>query len=367
MPRFMILDKTLVERVNPMNIVKNAVGQDLLGKKSKPFLLVGLVALLILVPTMLEFGIILPRSRYILLLLCIMCIYTVATSGLDILFGYTGQISLGHAGFYAIGAYMSVLMSHKTFGFSAWFGFTLPPILTIFLASLIAMVFGILLALPAAKLVYHFLSLLTIAFGQLIYLALSSFPEVTNSFLGITSIPPISLFGFAFDSYYSFYLLALFLTVLLLVTKTNIIQSRVGRSFIAIRENHLAANGCGINVQYYKIMSFAISAFFTGLAGALYAHLIGFISPESFMYAQSIIFLTMLIFGGNGNLAGPIMGAVVITVIQEALQSARNYQMLIYGFFLLITILFLPKGIYGIIQLVRKLHRKAAVKQHANT
>ncbi|HHT25077.1 MAG TPA: branched-chain amino acid ABC transporter permease, partial [Clostridiaceae bacterium] len=144
--------------------------------------------------------------------------------------------------------------------------------------------------------------------------------------------------------------------------KQRIINSRVGRALIAIRDNQLAANGCGVNVQKYKIISFALSAFFTAYAGAMYAHLVTFISPESFQYAQSVLFLTMLVFGGNGNLWGPVWGAVVITLVQEGLQSLQDYQMLIYGLFLLIAVTFLPQGLYG---LVRKLishigHKKGA-------
>ncbi|MFV0351262.1 MAG: branched-chain amino acid ABC transporter permease [Oscillospiraceae bacterium] len=307
-------------------------------------------------------SLVLGDSNYFLFLLCIMGIYVVATSGLDILFGYTGQMSLGHAGFYAIGAYASVLLSHKSFGISQWLGFSIPPLLSIFIAAFIAALFGIVLALPAAKLVYHFLALLTIAFGQLVYLFISSFPQVTNAHLGITGVEPISIFGFAFDTNIKFYFFVLAVVILLLVIKNNIIRSRTGRGFIAIRENQLAANGCGVNVRRYKIVAFAISAFYTGLAGALYVHFIGFISPESFVYAQSVLFLTMLVFGGNGNLLGPILGAFTITIVQEALQGAKNYQMLIYGAFLLVSIMFLPKGIYGLfrklVALVGKSRRK---------
>ncbi len=318
------------------------------------------VALLVLVPTLMNFEI-LPKNNYAFLLLSIMCIYAIATSGLDILFGYTGQMSLGHAGFYAIGAYLSALMSMTSGerGFQAWFGFSIPPIVSIFVAAFVAMLFGILLALPAAKLVFHFLSLLTIAFGQLIFLAIASFPDITNSYGGLISIPMISIFGYKLSSYYSYYLFALALVVVFLIIKRNIINSRVGRGFIAIRENQWAANGCGVNVRRYKITAFAISAFYTGLAGALYAHLVTFISPESFVYAQSILFLTMLVFGGNGNLLGPIAGAVVITVVQEGLQEAMDYRMLIYGVFLLIAILFLPKGLYSFAEKLKGMIQKA--------
>jgi len=306
--------------------------------------------LLLVIPAMLNFGIVFSANSYLIFLMCIIMIYAIATSGLDLLFGYTGQISLGHAGFYCIGAYASALLSHPSYGLGKWLGITISPIISIFLAALLAMGFGILLSLPATKLVQHFLSLLTIAFAQLVYLAVSSFPEVTNGFLGIATIPYINLFGIELDNNYKFYMFLLVVVVLVLVVKTNIVKSRVGRCFIAVRENQLAANGCGVDIRKYKITAFALSAFFTGISGALYAHLVTFISPESFMYAQSVIFLTMLVFGGNGNLLGPILGAAIITSSQEMLQAFRDYQMLIYGGLMLVSILFLPKGLYGLLR-----------------
>jgi len=346
-----------MNKLSKPNFFKSDIGKVLIAAS--------IVGLAVLVASMFEFGFIINRNRFILLLFGLVAIYTIAVSGLDVLFGYSGQISLGHAGFYAIGAYVSVLLSHPRMGLSEWVGFSLPPVLTIFLAGFVAMGFGVIVAFPASKLVAHFLALLTIAFAELVYLAIVSFPDVTRAFLGITGIPPISLFGFAFNTNYLFFLFALGLTLIFLLIKQRIIHSRIGRVFIAIRENPLAANGVGVKLQNYKIMAFAISAFFTGVAGALYAHMIGFISPETFMFAQSVIFLTMLVFGGAGNLIGPIVGVVVIVALQEGTQFWPQGRMLIYGVFLLVTILFLPKGIYGIVEPAKKLIRKVVSKPNA--
>ncbi|HHV12696.1 MAG TPA: branched-chain amino acid ABC transporter permease [Clostridiales bacterium] len=319
--------------------------------KSKKSIAIAAVALLVIVPFMMEHNIILRQSKYFYLLLSFICIYTIVTSGLDILFGYTGQVSFGHAGFFCIGAYASVLMSHPEWGFGKWFGITLPPILTIFLAALIAALFGILLSIPANKLVFHFLALLTIAFNYLVLLAVSNFAELTNGYIGITRVPEINIFGFSFStisSKYKYYYLVLFFTILFLIVKQHIVNSRIGRGFISIRDNLMAANGCGVNIRYYKTMSFAISAFYVGFAGALYAHMIGFISPDTFVQNTSVIFITMLLFGGSGNLLGPILGATIITTIQESLQPLADYRMLIYGIVILIIILFQPKGIVGL-------------------
>lgn len=260
-----------------------------------------------LIPILMVLGV-LPRNEYSILLLCFICIYIIACSGLDILFGYTGQMSLGHAGFYAIGAYVSALLSlqNSQYGTEAWFGFSLPPFFSMFVAALLAAIIAALLAIPATKLVYHFLALLTIAFGMLMFLVISMFPKITNGYSGLINIPQISFFGFTLNNNIRYYFYSLIMVIVFLFLKQRIINSRVGRALIAIRDNQLAANGCGVNVQKYKIISFALSAFFTAYAGAMYAHLVTFISPESFQYAQSVLFLTMLVFGGNGNLWGPV-------------------------------------------------------------
>lgn len=320
-------------------------------KNKKAIIYVIIVALLVLIPLMMKNNFILKDSKYLYVLLCLICIYTIATSGLDILFGYTGQISFGHAGFFCIGAYGSVLLTHSKWGIGKWFGVTLPPIVSIFIVGLIAAAVGALLAIPASKLVFHFLSMLTIAFNQLIYLVANNFSWLTNGSVGITSVPAVTVLGISFStikSKFMYYYLVLFFAVLFLIIKTHIVDSRVGRGLIAIRENRLAANGCGVNVAKYKIMSFAISAFYVGFAGGLYAHMIGFISPDTFVQNTSVIFITMLLFGGSGNLFGPILGAAIITFIQEASQSLADYRMLIYGIILLLIIQFQPQGIVGL-------------------
>ena len=316
-------------------------------KKLSAAVILGLVAL---VPFMMEKNIIFRQNKYFYVLICLIGIYSIATSGLDILFGYTGQISFGHAGFFCIGAYGSVLLSHKSWGISLLGVSPLPPIVSILIAGLIAAVIGALLAVPASKLVFHFLSLLTIAFNQIMLLFVANFPQLTNGYVGITGIPMIQIFGIDFStrkSKFMYFYLVLFFLAVLLILKQNLVHSRVGRGLIAIRENTMAANGCGVNLKKYKIISFAISAFYVGIAGALYAHMIGFISPDTFVQNTSVIFITMLLFGGSGNLVGPVLGAMVITFIQEGFQALANYRMLIYGTVLLLLILYQPTGIAG--------------------
>ena len=296
-------------------------------------------------------------QQYLLTLLNFVCMYMISVSGLDILFGYSGQISLGHAAFYAAGAYTSALLTTKL-GVPVW--------IAIAAACLVALILGIIVALPASKLIHHFLALLTISVGQLVYIVLSR-AQFTNAMTGIRSIPKISIFGFHLKNKYAFLIFMILMVALFLLIKQRIVYSRVGRAFQAIRENPVAANGIGINVQKYKIMAFAISAVFTGFAGAMYAHFVGFISPETFTSSQSVMFLTMLLFGGMGTFSGPLIGAAIVTFLNESLQVLGSYRMMVYGAFILAVLLFLPHGISGIIDILRQRLARRKEPDHADT
>lgn len=288
------------------------------------------------------------RERYLAMILDYICIYAIAVTGLDLLFGYTGQVSFGQAGFYAIGAYGSTLLS---------INLGVPPIISIFLGAIIALFFGLVIAFPASRLVKHFLSLLTIAFGQMVYTFIVGASWLTKGPSGITRIPKVGIFGLQIGGsrgYQSYFWLVAVMLVLVLIIKRNIIRSRIGRAFIAVRENPHAAAGMGINVAKYKIMAFGISAFLAGLAGALYAHMVGFISPDTFTNTQSNMFMTMLLFGGIGTMVGPLIGATVITVMQQLLQSFASAQTLIYALFILVVLFFLPNGTVGLYGKLRK-------------
>ena len=281
-------------------------------------------------------------------------IYLIAVSGLDIVFGYCGQISMGHAAFYAIGAYGSALISDH---------FHLPVILSMFIAPVIAALIGALLAYPASKLVFHFLSLATIAFGEIVYqLVLQSPSGITGNAVGYPT-QSVDLGFIKLNTSFKFYYLALVFVVLFLIAKSNMVKSRVGRAFVAIRENAHAAEGMGIDVRKYKVIAFSVSAFFTAFAGGMYAHSVGYISPDTFTNKQSVMFITMLLFGGTASKAGPIIGAIAVLLLNEALRSLENMQMLVYGVLLLCVILLLPGGIFGMVKdIFYKLTKKGGPK-----
>ena len=290
--------------------------------------------------------VLLGSQPYVILNICLIGIYVLAVSGLDLLFGYSGQISLGHAAFYCIGAYTSAILS-ANYGITPW--------ITVFLGGLLSAGIGALLAFPASKLVGHFLSLLTISFGMLMYnIVANLLPDLTGGFVGFSGIPTFSIAGYEIAERQAFFFIILAFVVVFLVIKQRILASRTGRALVAIRENVVAANGMGIHVRNYKILVFAISAFYTGVAGALYAHMIGYISPDTFVHNQSVLILTMLLFGGSGSFVGPIIGAATITVLNELLQQFSAYQTLIYGIFILVVVLFMPGGLTKLFRELRK-------------
>ena len=283
------------------------------------------------------------NNAYIMLILCLSGIFVIASTGLDLLFGYSGQISIGHAAFYAVGAYTSAILSTK-FGVNVWIG--------ILLGGVLATVFAALIAIPISKLVHMFLALVTIGIGELTYQAIINLPEITGGFQGVKMIPMPRIGSYVFDGS-SYYYVVLAFVILSLIVKQRIVDSRIGRAFIAIRENTEAANAMGINVKYYTTVAFASSALFTGIAGALYAHYVGFISPESFTLDQTVLFLTAVLCGGMGTFSGPIIGSLVIITINETIQALGAYQMLVYGIFIVVAVIYIPEGLVGGVKLIQ--------------
>lgn len=285
--------------------------------------------------------VVLSNEKYLMVLLTTTALNVMIASGLDILFGYSGQISLGHAAFYAMGAYGTAILS-KTVGWNPW--------ITIFAASIVTTMIAFLFALPITRLVFMFLSLVTIALGEIVYqIIVNFFPDVTGGTTGFSGIPKFSIFGFVIRERAHFLMVVLVFMVLGIIFKQALIKSRVGRAFVAIRENTVAAGGMGINVRLYKAIAFAVSAFYTAMAGALFAHFMGYISPETFSRQTSTTFITMVLFGGSGTVAGPILGASILSIVSELIQAFGQYQMIIYGALIIIIVLFAPQGLVGIL------------------
>lgn len=323
----------------------------MLSKKNKTLTFAALGALVAALPFVVK---LVAGNQYPVMILCIMMIYIIAVSGLDILFGYSGQISLGHAAFFTIGAYTTGLLNMY---------FNIPLYITIPCGAILPTIIGALLAYPASKLKFHFLSLATIAFGEITYYFLYCSPGgFTKDFKGI-NVVGINFLG---DNYTRWYFFLLIFVVLVLLGKTSLVNSRTGRAFTAIRENTHAADGMGINVRKNKVIAFAVSAFLMGLAGSLYVHFIKYISPETSMQKQSVLFLTMLLFGGTASLVGTVLGVASIEILIECIRPLQEYQMLFYGVLLLIVIVALPGGLYGGIKdIIVAFQRRKLIKEQA--
>ncbi len=281
-------------------------------------------------------------------LLILIGINIIVALGLNLLTGYTGQVSLGHAAFFAVGAYASAVLTGK-FGISFWLA--LPA------AGLVGAVFGIIVGLPALRLKGLYLAIATMGFGFIVEEIIVQWEGVTNGVNGLSPKRPfLGSISLASDqAYYYLVLVTVFLAILVL---KNLLRTSSGRAFLAIRDSEIAAESMGINLSVYKTASFCISAFYTGIAGALFAHFMRFIGPENFTIMESISFLVMILVGGLGSVHGSVFGAVFITFLPEGISLSKDYlpafigqqaglQAAVYGLILLLFIRFEPMGLYG--------------------
>lgn len=297
---------------------------------------------------LLVIAIILPMtgiSNYWLHVLNIGGIFAICTLSLNLLTGCTGLFSVGHIAFYGIGAYTAAVLATK---------FDMPFLVCVLCAGLMAMVWGIILGMPALRLKGLYLAISTLAFGEIAYRVFLNWEAVTNGSRGILGIKaPILNLGFLeinFKTYKTYYYIVLIFLVLMIIFTRNIIHSRTGRALLSIRESEIAAQALGVNTVRYKIIAFATSAFFAGIAGSLYAYEVHFISPESFVSAESTSVLAMMVVGGIGSIAGSIAGAFVLTMIPELLRSVGDIRLVLYGAAIVAIIIFAPKGLGGAIE-----------------
>jgi branched-chain amino acid transport system permease protein len=279
------------------------------------------------------------RNEYILNTAVFAGIYVILASSLNITNGYTGLFSFGHAAFYGIGAYTAAILATR---------FRFPFLLTLPLSGVAAGIFGAAIAFPTLRLKGIFLALVTIGFQQITYLVIMNWVSLTRGPMGIPGIPPVSFFGFDLKSNFHYYYLILFLDGVVLFLISRISDSRVGRTFIAIREDEVAAQSISINIFRTKVLSFVLATFFAGLAGAFFAHHARFVSADSFRLEETFLILTMLVVGGMGSIPGPVIGAIFLVILPELFRFLAEYRGVIYGIILIATILFRPQGIAGV-------------------
>jgi branched-chain amino acid transport system permease protein len=308
-----------------------------MGKQNKVYLL-----LFALVVFALPFFL---RNNYYLMVLNISALNILVVIGLNLLMGFAGQISLGHAAFFGLGAYLSGILT-TTYGFPIW------PTLLLAMALTAGVAFGI--GIPTLKLEGHYLVMATLGFNVIVYIFMLQLEPVTGGPSGFSGIPRLELSGFIFDSDRKYYYLLWAVSTGALLLSLNLIHSRVGRAMAALRQNEIAARCAGIDTEAYKVKIFVLSAVMASLAGSLYAHYITFISPGTFSFFYSLQVVTMVLVGGMGSLWGSVFGALLLTLLPEALHAVKEYNVLVYGLILMGVLVFFPHGLLtGIAEILR--------------
>ena len=286
-------------------------------------------------------------SEYALSQFTFIGIYAIVCLGLMLLSGFTGQVSLGHAGFLAMGAYTEAWLQSM-----GW-----PFVLSLTMSALVAGVTGILVGLPALRIKGMYLAIATLAFGFIIEEAVVHAESITGGNAG-RQLEKLVIAGIDFDDGTNYYYLVTAITVLCVLCVLNLLRSPTGRAFVAIRDSEVSAQSMGINLAYYKGLSFAISAALAGIAGALYAHKIQFLSPEQFSLIQSVDLLLLVVVGGLGFVHGAFLGAIFLITMPQLIAIAKDWlppaigqaaglQAVVYGVVLVAFVLFEPLGLYG--------------------
>ena len=273
-------------------------------------------------------------------------IFGVLALSLNLLLGYTGQLSLGHAAFFGIGAYTSALLTLKL-EWPVW------PALAAAVA--LAAAAGWLIGRLALKLRGAYFVLVTISFAGVISLVSVNWIELTNGPLGLPGVPAPEIWGWSLRSKSAYYYLVLAALALSFLVCARLVRSRIGRAFVALRENEALAESIGVDVTHYLVLAAVVSAAMAGLGGSLYAHYTRFVSPEVFLFTYTVTMVVMVVAGGKGTLAGPVVGAVLFTTLPEALREATSWQwqMLAYGVLLVLLVFFMPRGIVPAIRTPR--------------
>ena len=277
-------------------------------------------------------------NTYYIQVLIFIGLYSILALSLNLLNGYVGLLSIGHAAFYGVGAYASAKLVMEV-------GIPFP--LAMLGAGIVAGAFGYLIAKPTLRLSGIYMTLATLGFNMIFFLVLQNWMSFTNGPLGIMDIPPPSIFGYVIESRIQYYYLIFFLVLLTIGSMHRLMTCRFRRALVVIRENELAAEAMGVHTTRYKIQAFVLAAFYAGIAGSYYAHFVKYISPDSFYIYESFILLAMLAFGGQGNLIGPVVGAAVLIVIPEVFRFLQEYRMLVYGSVLIVMMLVRRQGLLG--------------------
>jgi branched-chain amino acid transport system permease protein len=277
-------------------------------------------------------------EQYKLFVGSLVLVYVIAAIGLNLTLGYAGQISLAHAAFLAFGAYAVALLQPQGIPFE----------LCLLIGAAISFGFGLLIGFPALRVKHHYLAMVTIGFTIIVFLCLRNFQSVTGGSFGIPGIDRPDWGIVSFESDRAYYVYTLLWAAPALASAYWIKNSRWGRAFKSIRENEMRAEALGVSLRNYKLMAFAIGAAYAGVAGALFAPLLGYIDPSAFYIERSIQFLLIVVIGGLGRFEGPIIGAIIVVVLPEILRASQGFYLIIFALSIMLMMLFMPKGLIGL-------------------
>lgn len=288
--------------------------------------LVSLILTFVIIQLLISFNII---NSYLQSTLAAICINIILAVSLNLITGFTGQFSLGHAGFMSIGAYVCALITLRVQ--------TIPGfILGVLAGAVTAAIIGVIVGLPTLRLRGDYLAIATLGMAEIIRIIFLNMDSITNGAAGLSDIPQITNWAWLF-----------FYTAGTIIIISNFIKSSHGRACISIREDEIAAEAMGVNSTRYKVTAFTIGAFFAGIAGALYASTFNFIDPKIFGFSKSIDILVIVVLGGLGSISGSIIAAVLLGIITTYLQAFANIQMILYSLTLIIIMIFRPQGLMG--------------------
>jgi branched-chain amino acid transport system permease protein len=274
-------------------------------------------------------------NEYFISLLIFMGINSIMTMGLSLLMGYAGQISLGHAAFFGLGAYSSGVLTAQ---------YALHPFGAALSGMGLSAAIAFLVGKPTLRLKGHYMAVATLGFGEIMFILFNELSSLTGGPSGLSGIPSLSFWGTAVEGRGYLYLVW-GMVILLLLFSLNVINSRVGRALRAVHGSELAASAMGVDASHYKVEVFVLSAIYASMAGSLYAHFVTFISPSSFSLMFSILLLMMVVVGGTETIWGALLGATFLTLLPEYLRGLEDFEVLAYGAILMTFLLFMPKGI----------------------
>jgi len=278
-------------------------------------------------------------KSYGIYLMTLMCVYLMAAFGLNLIVGYAGQMSIGPAAFYGIGAYIAAILETKM-GFSFW--------LVLPIAAIACFIVGLALGFPALRVQHHYLAFATLGFNVLVFLIMRNEEQLTGGTFGISNIPRPSLFGYSLDAALPFFYFTYLSVILLALMLWYLLRSPWGRAFAALRDNPIRAESTGVNITAYTLLAFAIGAACAGIGGVYLAALVNFIEPGQFHLSVSLMMLLAVIVGGSGRFFGPVLGSVIVILLPEWLRFLQDWYLAIFGFSVIVLMVFLPGGLLSL-------------------